>query len=383
MQRQSTIIDNSIVQVRDHKFQLTRKLGSGGTSQVWEACTYKSTRGTKYALKLMDLADEESVKLAQTEVFVMKAMKHQNIIRLLDFDMETEWAGKKVAVLVMEVAGKGELFDFLKAAKGFHRNNGKLAHYIFSEVVEAISFMHAQGIVHRDIKPENVLLNHNYDVKIADMGFSAPFISKRSGRRIALSAQLGSKGYHAPEIVTRNTYDESVDIFSLGVVLFILYAGFPPFRLARKGDWWFDKLRKHKYDHFWQSHEKRLKFPEELKTLIIGMLQVDPKDRFGFSEIKSSEWFQQEKMENEAYLKEMHHVFKLWNPSCTASTPRFFGGETVPATPRKFFLKSFKDQSSEFLSLPSLANGVSTASSELSDAWSTMSSMSDASSYVE
>jgi serine/threonine protein kinase len=86
--------------------------------------------------------------------------------------------------------------------------------------------------VYKDIKPENTLFDYNYTPRLADMGFSKVF--RQNNQRIKLHEQLGSRGYHAPEIVREKYYSENVDVFSLGVVLFIMYAGSPPFRQVKK-----------------------------------------------------------------------------------------------------------------------------------------------------
>merc|ERR1719474_2589068 len=125
----------------------------------------------------------------------------------------------------MECAPRGDLFDYIRINKGLRKGTDSSAvHYIFKNMVSALEHMHGKGIAHRDIKPENILFDYHYRPRLADMGFSKLFLNANK-RHLKLREQLGSRGYHAPEIVRDRYYTESVDIFSLGVVLFIMYAG--------------------------------------------------------------------------------------------------------------------------------------------------------------
>lgn len=332
---------NDRIRVRNRHFELTRKLGEGGTSQVWEACE-KGKEG-RYAMKIMSLKDKESQEMSASEIWTMYKLKHKNIVGLIDYDKDTLFHGEKVSAVVMEVVEKGELFDYIKQSAGMQNFEG-MTHYIFTKLVDAMSYMHEQNITHRDIKPENILLGEAYEVKIADMGFATKFRSTKTGRRIALTQHLGSRGYFAPEIISNPSYTESVDIFSMGVVLFVLHAGFPPFRNPKKGDWWFDRLRKGKFDQFWASHERRTIFPDGLKKLLEGMMTVNPLARFDFKDIKANEWFQMKRLDDEKYIKTMHDLYRQINPECVASTPYpvnnlvplvSIGGEQFPDSIRK------------------------------------------------
>lgn len=320
MEDSDALLQNgSIIQVKERKFKLLKQLGMGGTSSVWLG-VHSATNST-YAIKIMFLDNNLTRESSKREIASLDRLKHSNIIRLLDATENVTIAERKASILVMECAPRGELFEFIKAGRGLKENGDcGVVHRLFTQMVDVLEFMHDKKICHRDIKPENILLDFNYETKLADMGFSQSFMSD-DGEEIPLEANLGSQGYHAPEITRSRYYTENVDIFSLGVVLFIMYAGFPPFRVAKKSDWWFHKLLKKDYSKFWSAHERRETFPRNLKKLLQGMLAVDPRERISIQKLKKSSWFNQEKMSDEKYRSFMHKLYKKMHPQCTAHTP--------------------------------------------------------------
>merc|ERR1719510_1587475 len=129
-------------------------------------------------------------------------------------------------------------------------------------------------------------MGHGFNVKLVDFGFARFFRDNDTGKDVAMKTALGTPGYAAPEILNRSKYDYSVDIFSLGVILFICCAGFPPFQEAKGSDWWFDKIMKKKFELFWKAHERSHKFPDDNKDLLLRMLAYKPGDRISFEKIK-------------------------------------------------------------------------------------------------
>lgn len=141
-------------------------------------------------------------------------MNHPHIIELLHHSD---------SFLVLGYAENGELFDFISApSKPFSE---QLARTYFVQLVNAIDYCHERGIVHRDLKLENLLLDHKFNLKIADWGFSTKV--KRGEK---LDRILGTETYMAPEMLKRERYyGEQVDVFACGVILFCMIAGFPPY----------------------------------------------------------------------------------------------------------------------------------------------------------
>uniref|UniRef100_A0A8C4DGJ5 non-specific serine/threonine protein kinase n=1 Tax=Dicentrarchus labrax TaxID=13489 RepID=A0A8C4DGJ5_DICLA len=171
------------------------------------------------AIKIVDKTqlDDENLKKIFREVQIMKLLKHPHIIRLYQV-METE----RMIYLVTEYASGGEIFDHLVA---HGRMAEKDARKKFKQIVAAVHFCHCRNIVHRDLKAENLLLDHNLNIKIADFGFSNLF-----SRGQLLKTWCGSPPYAAPELFEGKEYDgPKVDIWSLGVVLYVLVCGALPF----------------------------------------------------------------------------------------------------------------------------------------------------------
>lgn len=134
--------------------------------------------------------------------------------------------------IVTEILEGGELFDRLISLGSFSEAK---AGFLVKQVLLALSYMHGQNIAHRDLKPENILLESSSDkkleVKIADFGFSCLFDPKQG-----LDTILGSPLYMAPELILRKKYNEKVDVWSLGVITYMLLSGKNPFPGRNKAD---------------------------------------------------------------------------------------------------------------------------------------------------
>jgi serine/threonine protein kinase len=132
---------------------------------------------------------------------------------------------------VLELAVGGELFDFVALAGRFTE---PIARYYFKQMISGIDYIHRNGYSHRDLKPENIFLDEHYVLKIADFGFASQ-INKNSGK--LLSTRLGTENYMAPEILLGKPYSGfSVDLFAIGIILFIMVAKTPPFFRASSSD---------------------------------------------------------------------------------------------------------------------------------------------------
>lgn len=121
--------------------------------------------------------------------------------------------------------------------------------------MNGLHYLHQKGFAHRDIKPENILLSQLYILKIADFGFSCQLKGKDNTG--ILHTKLGTEGYMAPEIVTKKYEGKSVDIFASGVILFIMYAGNPPFEKATPNDPYYKLIKEKRFDIFWKAHSRK------------------------------------------------------------------------------------------------------------------------------
>merc|ERR1719411_105525 len=286
------------------KYLVGETIGKGATSKVKLGKDERT--GKTVAIKILT-ADGKSfdMKELKKEIDVLKALDHENVVRLHDCFYKVQYPGlgknTTTTVMVLELATEGELFDFFMHTGKF---NPPLARWFFKQMCAGLSYCHGKGIAHRDLKPENVLLGDGFKVKIVDFGFARSFMAAQG--KTKMTTALGTPGYAAPEILARQKYNESVDIFSLGVILFICVAGFPPFQEAKGSDWWFDKIIKKKFDLFWKAHERTHTFSKDEKDLLLRMLAAKPAERITFEKIANHPWVKAEtctQAEAEALLK--------------------------------------------------------------------------------
>lgn len=161
-----------------------------------------------------------------------------------------------------------------------------------------LQYAHKSGFAHRDIKPENILIDKNYNLKIADFGFSAPVYGRDNSG--FLQTQLGTRPYMAPEIHLGQPYTGiAVDLFASAIVLFILVSGHPPFSAAVAKDPYYKALAKEHYEMFWDAHSKTNPggdnyFSSEFKDLMNQMLTLDPDNRLDMDGVMNHPWVNQQ-----------------------------------------------------------------------------------------
>lgn len=257
-------------------FEMKRVLGTGAFSVV-KLAEHKKTHET-FAIKVVDkdAVAKEKKEMLEREVDILKRIQHKNIVAVKEI-YETE----KYLYLVMELATGGELFDsIVKRGKYSESDAALLVH----QVVSAINYLHSKGIVHRDLKPENLLLatkDVNSPIKIADFG-----LSKIMEASAVLITACGTPGYVAPEVLKGEGYQQEVDVWSIGVIMYILLCGFPPF-WGENNSKLFEKIMVGNFSFpspYWD------KVSPSAKDLIRRMLVVDPKQRLSSKEILVHPW---------------------------------------------------------------------------------------------
>lgn len=258
-------------------YTLGRVIGSGSYSVVRESVHKKSKQ--KFAIKCIkrsELSPEDDAAI-HSEISILQQMKHSHIMTLKEFFKEPEYY-----YLVTEFIGGGELFDRI-VEKTFYTE--KEARDLVKILIDAIKYCHDQNIVHRDLKPENLLLLSTDDdasIKLADFGFAKTVTTDHSG----LVTTCGTPGYVAPEILEGASYGKPVDIWSIGVITYILLCGYPPFH-DESQPVLFKKIRKGKYyfdSPYWDN------VSTDAKEFISKMLIVDPKDRASAGELLAHKW---------------------------------------------------------------------------------------------
>lgn len=258
------------------KYEVGKVVGCGAFAKVYHG---RDTRtGQSVAIKVVSKQRlhkgglDDNVK---REIAIMHRLRHPFIVRLFEV-----LATKSKIFFVMEFAKGGELFA--KVSKG--RFCEDLSRRYFQQLISAVGYCHSRGVFHRDLKPENLLLDDKLDLKISDFGLSA--LADQIRPDGLLHTLCGTPAYVAPEVLAKKGYDGAkIDVWSCGVILFVLNAGYLPFndhnlmvmyRKIYKGDFRIPK---------WTS--------PDLRRLLTRLLDTNPQSRITIEEIIHDPWFKQ------------------------------------------------------------------------------------------
>jgi len=275
-------------------YEILETLGKGGYSWVKKGVDAKSKNFV--ALKFMARAEDawaaEQAEQVRTEIKSLTQVRHENVMKLYAYNLNSKYpdkSGKVIStiLLVLEFCPGGELFDILYYTD---KLDEKTARTYFRMMIAGIEACHKSGITHRDIKPQNLLLDKNYQLKLTDFGLSK--INDNPNETMS-TTYVGTRGYQAPELINNKKYTKSCDIFSAGVVLFILLTGYPPFEQGSKKDKWYRPLYKQNPKKFWTQHDG-CGILADARTLLEGMLTYKPKNRMTIDAIKNTKWYQGE-----------------------------------------------------------------------------------------
>lgn len=259
-------------------YHFSKVLGKGSFSQVKLATQTRS--GLEVAVKIVNKSKmtESDEKSLQQEVEILRLVRdqHPGVIQLLDKHEDADFH-----YLVLELMTGGELFTRIVKQTKFTEQDAKR---VITSLASGLEYLHSIGIAHRDLKPENILCaNEELDcaIKFADFGF-ANFANRAGGLRTA----CGSPAYVAPEVISGKTYNQQCDMWSLGVLLYILMCGYPPFyssdrkvmfKRIRGAEFQFDAL-------YWGD------ISAPAQELISQLLVVDPVVRLTPRQVLQHEW---------------------------------------------------------------------------------------------
>ncbi|RZF39750.1 hypothetical protein LSTR_LSTR003411 [Laodelphax striatellus] len=255
-------------------YDVLRTIGKGNFAVV-KLARHRITK-SEVAIKIIDKSQLDAVNLEKVyrEVDIMKLLDHPHIIKLYQV-MET----KNMIYIVSEYASQGEIFDYI-ARHGRMSESG--ARRKFWQILSAVEYCHNHRVVHRDLKAENLLLDANMNIKIADFGFSNYYTPGEQ-----LATWCGSPPYAAPEVFEGKKYTgPEIDIWSLGVVLYVLVCGALPF----------DGSTLHNLRDRVLSGRFRIPYfmSTECESLIRKMLVLDPSKRYSVDQIKRHRWMMEE-----------------------------------------------------------------------------------------
>ncbi len=304
--------DTSKFAVLDEKYFLYKKVGSGATCKV--KLGYIINSGKRVAVKILKSqtganGQNETSKHYFDEINMLKKISHKSVISLIDANKglvkkPNSNSLKQVDYIVFEYAQNGELFDYLyfprKGLGEFFTRN------LFKQMSEGLESCHVSGVVHRDLKTENIMMDENWVLKIADFGY-ATLIQGRKGDGM-LKTHLGTMSYAAPEILAHKDYNGAcADIFSCGVILFVLVTGKLPFGKAHLTDPMYKLIAKCDYESYWKVMQTKIpqnSVSEELKSLLNLILAYEPLQRPSISEILNHPWVLQKSATDEELKKE-------------------------------------------------------------------------------
>ncbi|EGS19290.1 uncharacterized protein CTHT_0059160 [Thermochaetoides thermophila DSM 1495] len=216
--------------------------------------------------------------------------QHPNIIEWFATGEDAVWRW-----IAMEFAEGGDLFDKIEADVGVPED---IAHLYFIQLISGVSYMHSKGVAHRDLKPENILLSESGNLKIADFGMATMFEYK--GVRKQSTSMCGSPPYIAPEVLqcarqarqdrkSAGKYSaDLVDIWSCGVILFVLLVGNTPWDEPTSSSWEFQEYVRtngRSTDSLWS------RIPPDALSLLRGMMNIEASKRFSFAQIRQHPWY--------------------------------------------------------------------------------------------
>lgn len=258
------------------EFEVKERLGVGGFAIV-KRCTSRKTL-IDYAVKIVRKKGLSQLELdaIHDEVLILQRLRHTNIVRL-----EKIFETQRYLYIILELLSGGELFEHV--ANGQHFSERQVAKVI-QEITLAVAHMHEHGIVHRDLKPENLIFSstdRNAVLKVTDFGF-AKFVPNRE----PLTTPCGTPGYIAPEILNSKSYGPSVDVWSIGVIMYILLCGYPPF-YSKTAAGMFQLIRKGEYS---MDGPNWGQISDGAKHLVSRLLVLDPNDRASTQEILQHPW---------------------------------------------------------------------------------------------
>jgi 5'-AMP-activated protein kinase catalytic alpha subunit len=263
------------VKARVGKYEVGRTLGEGTFAKV--KFGRNSDTGESVAIKVLDkekVLKNKMIEQIKREICTMKLIKHPNVVQLYEV-----MASKTKIYIVLEFVSGGELFDKIV-------NHGRLkedeARRYFQQLINAVDYCHSRGVYHRDLKPENLLLDTYGNLKVSDFGLSA--LSQQVRDDGLLHTTCGTPNYVAPEVINDKGYDgATADLWSCGVILFVLMAGYLPFDDSNLMTL-YKKI--YKADFTCPSW-----FSSSAKKLITRILDPNPKTRITIPEILDNEWF--------------------------------------------------------------------------------------------
>lgn len=269
-------------------YEFADRLGKGAYATVKKAIRKRDHH--EFAVKVIRKSKLDAGELARVsdEIEINYRVDHPNCVKLYEI-----FEDEKYIYLVMELLTGGELFDRIVQAGHFSERQ---AVDVVRDVASALHYMHGIGIVHRDLKPENLIyLQKQADspIKLTDFGL-AKFLRDPT---VKLETACGTPAYVAPEVLSQQPYTNAVDLWSLGVILYILLCGFPPFYAENNRELYRQiKAARYSFPPAYWGHVS-----QSAKDLITQLLVVDPKKRLTAQQVLDHPWVRSDVATNQAF----------------------------------------------------------------------------------
>ena len=253
----------------NYEYKLLKQLGQGGFGCVWQAMRSKDKLKVAVKIYFKKCTDRQ---MAIHEMKTLRILDHPNIVRFIDY-----FEDDLCCFICMEQISGGELF--YRIARGKAHTEMQARHWCIS-LLSAVRYCHSQGIIHRDIKPENIMMitpHDASDIKLVDFGLSV-----RTTSYPYSFEEVGTKHYKAPEMNAGTYYNTKVDLWSVGVIAFLLLGGYLPFMASDTNC------------DIAAAFENKLsiwsKVSTEAKSFISRLLVLDPKLRLSASQALGNQW---------------------------------------------------------------------------------------------
>ena len=283
-----------------NRYTIISALDKGSSAQVFKV---KDERTNE--IKVAKIFNDDQRILFKEETLIYEMIDRLNLETNIRFyessvgNLSQNGSVSKKMYIILEYGSKGSLFDALvKTKNGFTENVCK---YILLNLLNGVEALHKGGICHRDLKPENIVfVGDNYDIKIIDFGLSAKFVDENN-QKCKLENFCGTPHYCPPEINEKKSYDGTkVDIFTLGVMLFIMrfkQFGFATAKLEKDTkkvrDFLYTLIIEKDYDRYWEllkKHSNIKNLSPQFKNLYLKMVAYNPDERPTIEEIKQDEF---------------------------------------------------------------------------------------------
>lgn len=272
------IIVNKVDGAPSEYYDIKKKLGEGSYGVVWKV-EHKQTGLTRAMKKIIKnpRCKSDSEREILNEINILKKMDHPNIVKIFEFYNTSEGY-----YLITEFCSDGELFNEIVDNAPFSET---AAARIMYQIFSAVNYCHGMNIIHRDLKPENILIEKRdgkiSNIKIIDFGTAKLYEKNKSEKKV-----IGSSYYIAPEVLTEN-YNQMCDLWSCGVILYILLSGKAPFS-GKTDSIILEKIKIGKFNMNIKAFEE---ITPEVKDLIINLLQKSPTKRLTAQKALEHAWF--------------------------------------------------------------------------------------------